>query len=192
MKKVIVIHGWEGTPETEWLPWIKKELESKGFEVTVPEMPETDEPVIEAWLSKLEEVVGTPDKNTYFIAHSIGCQTVLRFLEKLSEDIRIGGCVFVAPWFNLTEASFEEEGYEEIARPWLETPIGFEKVLKHTQKIICIFSDDDPYIPLSDSELFKEKLGAKVIIKHGGGHFNEEVGTKELPVLLEEFLKISS
>lgn len=40
MKKVYIIHGWEGYPEENWLPWLKLELESGGFEVNVPQMPE--------------------------------------------------------------------------------------------------------------------------------------------------------
>ena len=30
MKKVFIIHGWEGYPEEGWFPWLKKELESRG------------------------------------------------------------------------------------------------------------------------------------------------------------------
>ena len=38
MKRVFIIHGWGGNPETEWIPWTKKQLEKKGFQVEVPEM----------------------------------------------------------------------------------------------------------------------------------------------------------
>jgi esterase/lipase len=36
MKKVFIIHGWDGYPEEGWFPWLKKELEKKGFSVFVP------------------------------------------------------------------------------------------------------------------------------------------------------------
>ena len=29
MKRVFIIHGWEGHPENAWFPWLKKELEQK-------------------------------------------------------------------------------------------------------------------------------------------------------------------
>jgi len=187
MKKVYIIHGWEGHSKEGWYPWIKKELESKGYTVEVPDMPNSDEPKINAWVSYLNEKVGTPDKETYFIAHSVGCQTVLRYLEKIEEP-KIGGMVLVAPWVNLEPVVFEEEGAEEIAKPWIETPIDWEKAKSSTENITAIFSDNDPYVPMSDSEIFKEKLGAEIIIEHEKGHLSEEHGIMELPVVLEKIL----
>ncbi|MBI2582787.1 alpha/beta hydrolase, partial [Candidatus Azambacteria bacterium] len=65
--RVFIIHGWEGYPEEGWFPWLKRELESRGFEVRVPAMPDTAKPKIEAWISYLAELVGKPDENTYFV-----------------------------------------------------------------------------------------------------------------------------
>lgn len=31
MKRVIIVHGWDGYPEEGWFPWFKKELEEKGL-----------------------------------------------------------------------------------------------------------------------------------------------------------------
>ena len=31
-KRVFIVHGWDGYPEEVWFPWLKKELEAKGFE----------------------------------------------------------------------------------------------------------------------------------------------------------------
>ena len=33
-KRVFIAHGWDGYPEEGWFPWLKKELETKGFEVS--------------------------------------------------------------------------------------------------------------------------------------------------------------
>ena len=88
-------------------------------------MSEPAEPKIEAWVSRLSRIIGVVDENTYFIGHSIGCQTILRCLEKLPDNAKVGGAVFVASWFTLTNVDTDEE--KETARPWLETPIDFEK-----------------------------------------------------------------
>src|SRR5437773_69691 len=122
MKRVFIIHGWEGFPEEGWFPWLKKELEVQGFEVQVPVMPNTDEPKIGEWIPFLEKLVGTPDEDTYLVGHSIGGQTVLRYLSGLNKNLKIGGAIFVASWiYRLTGDMSEEE--IEIARPWIETPI---------------------------------------------------------------------
>src|SRR3989344_1064272 len=99
MKRVIIVHGWSGSPNDNWLPWLKTELEKLGHEVLVPEMPNADEPVIEAWVAKVSEVVDTPTNNTYFVGHSIGNQAILRYLETIKAPV--GGAVFVAGWFDL-------------------------------------------------------------------------------------------
>jgi len=191
MKRVFVIHGWCGSPYKEWFPWIKKELEKKGFEVQIPEMPDYDNPKIEKGIPFLKKLVKNPDKDTYFIGHSIGCQTILRYLETLPNETKVGGCAFVSGWFHLSEETMQEEGTPEVANPWIESPINFDKILNHTTKFISIFSNDDPCVPISDSKIFKEKLNSKIIILNGRGHFNEDSNTTEIPELLKEFLKIT-
>ena len=191
-KRVFIIHGWGGQPDLGWMLWLRKELEGRGFEVVAPQMPETDVPKIEKWVPFLEEKVGQADENTYFVGHSIGCQTILRYLERLPENKKIGGALFVAGWFNLKPETSEDEDDIKAAKPWLETPIDFEKILTHIKKFTAIFSDNDPYVPIEDAELFKQKLGAKTIIEHNKGHFTGDDNIIELPIVLEELLKINN
>jgi len=164
------MHGWGGSPKETRFLRLKKELESRDYKVEVPEMPDTEHPKIDAWVSKLREIVGEVDEKTYFVDHSIGCQTIMRYLESLPENVKVGGVIFVAGWVNLILKEIEKEGVMEIAKPWLETPLNWAKITKHTKNFIAIFSDDDQYVPLSDTKIFKEKLGAEIIVLKGKGH----------------------
>ena len=96
-KRVFIVHGWSGSPYKDWIPWLKSELQTRGFEAYAPEMPDPDEPDIAEWVHMLKMSVGKPDRNTFFVGHSIGCQTILRFLETLGEGEETGGAVLVAP-----------------------------------------------------------------------------------------------
>ncbi len=187
MKKVYVVHGWGSSSKERWIVWLEEELKKKGFEVHSFDMPDTENPKIEDWVNYLKENINSEgiDEETYFVGHSIGAQTILRFLEKLHKHKRIGGCVFVSPWLDLINLEEEEL---EIAHPWINSEINFERILDHDTNFLCIFSSDDPYVPLDEAEKFKEKLGAKVIIKEGRGHFDSESGVKEIPEVLE-FIK---
>lgn len=180
MKKVYLVHGWGGNSSGGWFDWLNEELKEKNVKVEALEMPDTNYPKIELWVKHLENNVKEIDKETYFVGHSIGCQAILRFLEKIPENIKIGGCIFVAGFFNLKEESYEGEEDKEIAKPWLETPISLEKVKEHTNNFLAIFSDNDPDVPLSDSEIFKEKLNAEIIIKNNEEHFNNTMKIKEI------------
>ena len=190
-KRAFIIHGWDGYPEEGWLPWLKKELEARGFTAVTPAMPNPRKPVISAWVSFLREQIGTPDAETFLVGHSIGAQAVLRYLETLNTDERIGGAVFVAGWVTLTPDAYEQEGDEETAKPWLETPIDWEKAKSHTANFTAIFSDNDPFVPVADAGVFREKLGAEVITEKGKGHFSGSDGVTELPSALEAILNFT-
>lgn len=190
-KRVFIIHGWDGFPEEGIFPWLKKELQNRGFLVFNPLMPEPLRPQIETWVKFLEKQVGTPDENTFFFGHSIGAQTILRYLESLPEDLKIGGVVFLAGWTHLTDEACETKEDEKIAKPWLETPLDWKKIKFHTNKFVGIFSDDDPLVPISDAKIFESNLRAKIIIEQGKRHFSGSGGIKELPSALEAMLKIA-
>ena len=191
MKRVFIIHGWGGNSDELWLKWLKQELEKKGFEATNLEMPDTWHPKISEWVNKLNESVGNADEDTYFVGHSIGCQAIMRYLEQLPESQKVGGAIFVAGWFNLTDETWDENYTKEIADEWIKTPINFEKIKQHSNKFILINSNNDPYVPLSDAELFRNNLGAKIIILENRGHIAGDDGVTELPVVLEELLKMA-
>jgi len=188
MKKAIIIHRWSGSPEEAMHSWLKIELKNRGFSVTVPEMPNADEPSIDEWVPFLEKIAKNADKDTYFIGHSIGCQAILRYLEKAK--VKVGGVVLIAGWFDLTGLESEEE--EEIAEPWLNTPINFKSVKEKTDKFVVILSDNDPFVPLEiTKQKFEVNLNAKVIIEHNKGHFTKEDGVKKLPSALQAVLEMS-
>ncbi len=182
MKRVFIVHGWDFNPEMNFYPWLKKELEKKGYKVTVPEMPETAEPKIKDWVAHLKKAVGKPDNETYFIGHSIGCQTIMRYLEIENIKLKIPKIVFVAGWFKLD--NLEDEEVEEIARPWLQTPINLEKVKQRIKSLKVFLSTDDPFNCLDEnSKTFKNSLGAEVTLLKNRGHFEEDKITE----ILNEF-----
>lgn len=189
MKKVYIVHGWGGSPEEGWFPWLKKELEKRGFKVFIPAMPNPAEPKIETWVPFLSQLVDTPDVNTFFVGHSIGCQTIIRYLETLPEDVKIGGAVFVAGFYNLRGLETEEE--KRIAGPWVNTPLNDDKIRKTVNKAVAIFSDNDPFVLPENQVSWKERVGAKIIVEHNKGHFNEEdPAVWELPSALEAILEM--
>ncbi len=185
MKRLFIVHRWDGNPKSDWYQWLKKELENKGFKVEVPTMPNTSEPKIDDWINHLKKVVGKLDGNTYFIGHSIGCQTIMRFLENETYNGKLGSVVFVAGWFKLN--NLEGEEVEAIANPWINTPINFNKVKPKLSKLTVFLSTNEPYGFIEENtKTFKEKLNAKVIIQKDKGHFTEDDGISELHGILAE------
>lgn len=187
MKRAFIVHCWDGYPDYCWYPYVKKELQAKGFEVVVPAFPEPDAPKQLLWVPYLAEQIGVPDKDTYLIGHSVGCITILRYLESLQEGQQIGGAVMVAGFA-------DDLGFAELKNFFL-APIDFEKIKKRCQKFVGIYSDNDPFVPLENAGIYEQKLGAKKIIKHAMGHFSgpvdKEESCAELPEVVEAVEEIS-
>jgi len=191
MKRAVIVHCWDGYPEYCWYPYVKRELEAKGFQVQVPAFPETGEPKLDKWLPVLKEVVGHSDEDVYLIGHSVGCVTILRYLESLSEDEKVGGVVLVA---GFTDDLSYIESIEDELKNFFETPILWNILQGRSKKYVAIHSDDDPYVSLKYGDIFKEKLDAELIIKHGMRHFSgpldDEASCIELPDVMESVLKM--
>lgn len=184
-KRVFIVHKWGGSPEEDWYPWLRKELIARGVRVFVPRMPNAEEPSPDEWVTFLREQLNSPDQETFFVGHSIGCQTILRYWETLSPEVKVGGAVFVGGWFDLKPGSIGSEE-EEIVKPWLNTDLQWDKVSGRTGRIVAFFSDNDPYVHLKEADIFREKLGAKLVIERGKGHYE----IKQFPGVLEQLLKM--
>ncbi len=184
MKKVYLVHCWDGTCEDGWYPWVSNELEKLDIKVIRFNMPNTEYPTIEEWVKTLDEKVDSLDEETYFIGHSIGCQTIMRYLEK--SNAKIGGVLFVTPWLELLPYAIEDEDSYKTAEPWINTSIDFEKIKKVTDNIRCIFSSDDYFVSTNQEQEFKNKLNAKTMMVENKGHISEEDGIFELKEILME------
>ena len=128
---------------------------------------------------------------TYFVGHSMGCQTIARYLEGLPANLKVGGAVFVAGFFKRLTNLEDDATVHNVADEWLKSPLDLYKVKPHIDKCVAIFSDDDPYVSLDNQEEYRDELGAKIIIESSKGHFSGSTGTTELPVALESVLEIS-
>ena len=219
-KRVVIIHGYQGEPMRGFRPWLKVELEARGFSVSVPAMPSPDEPRVEDWVAAIAKEVGDAGKDCVLVGHSLGCAAILRYLE--SAERRVTNLGLKA------EASGTEGGATRLGAPplpegkWLphrgssvagavlvagfaerlgdefraiegfvQPPLDFGRVKKNCERMVAIFSDNDPYIPLSQAEVFEKKLGAKVVVLHARGHFSSSEGTTELPEARDAILGIS-
>jgi hypothetical protein len=182
-KRVFIIHGWEGTPESNWFPWLKMELEKNHFQVTVPQMPHADYPLEEEWVSSITQIVGVPDEHTYFVGHSLGCIAILRYIESLPVKRKIGGIILVSGF--VTSLAIPE------IENFVDHPVDFEKIRLSVKHRILIHSDDDPYVPLSQGRYMEKMLDAQLHIIHQGGHLNTGIGNFTFPLVAEKILSFN-
>lgn len=180
-KLALIVHRWGGTPKSDWYPWARAQLRTRGYDVLVPSMPNTDEPDITAWTHELQTMLeGNPAQSLLLIGHSSGCQTILRTLEKTQSEV--DRAIFIAGWVQLTGLTETEA---KVVKPWLTQPIEALTVAHCLKESIALFSSDDPYVPLMPNQaFFQQKIGAKPVILSGYGHFDEDTNVSKIPELL--------
>lgn len=180
-KHVVIVHGYKGKPETNWKPWLRQELEAKGMVVDVPAMPNTEHPLAAEWVTRLKETVGVPTRDIYLVGHSLGCITILRYLETLTEDQKIGGAIFVAG-FGERFPKYQSGSHDTF----FDHALDWSHIRNHCDSFVAIHSDDDPGVNAEQLDLFEDKLGAKVLREHGFGHFGSADGVFGIPLVRDE------
>ena len=183
MKRLILVHGWEGNPFDAWKTWLGQEAEKNGFKFIAPQMPGGKYPLLSDWLDTLSLEVGNVDKDTYFVGHSLGYIAILKYMEKLSIKNKCGGCFLVSGFMSSLGINETENFFPQ--------PLNTKKVVARILNIIAINSDNDPYVPLKYAYEFRDKLKATLIIQHSMGHISESANIKKLPVLLDKLLEIT-
>lgn len=175
--KAVIIHQWGANPTDNWYPWLKNELEKRGWEVTIPPMPDTDHPRIESWVNALAEVIDT--ETTLLIGHSLGSQTILRHLAQ-TPGHKVDA-IFVAGWFTIKGIQPESE---PIAEPWVRTSLDFEAANKRLNRVLAVFSTDDRFVDLENVDIFADNLHMRPLVLDKRGHFEAGEGVTTIPELL--------
>lgn len=176
MKNAIIFHGSGCNPESYWLPYLKTELEKRGFDVWVPQLPNPNEEKLDEWLPFALEG-GKYTDETVLIGHSSGAPLILSILENLSEPIKLAILV----------AGFSRPISDE-PKPILQEKYNWGKIKSNSENFVFINSDNDPWgCDDKQGRYMQERLGGELIIKHdghmGSSAFNQPY--KEFPLLVE-------
>lgn len=72
MKKVFIIHGFEGSPNGGWRPWLMLELEKKDVYACALAMPHPENPLCSEWVQEIERhVIQNKEDDIYLVGHSL-------------------------------------------------------------------------------------------------------------------------
>ncbi|MGE8177050.1 RBBP9/YdeN family alpha/beta hydrolase [Pseudomonas fluorescens] len=178
--QVYVVHGYSASPQAHWFPWLKDRLETQGIRVDILEMPSPLQPNVEEWAHYLDEHITRHDPNTYFVAHSLGCISLLAHLAKQAASTRLGGLVLLSGFVETLSVlpglnGFVEQGFDP------------HQIIQMSTQRSVIAAKDDTIVPFSHTEKLSEILKAHFHALEHGGHFLASDGFTELP-LVEELL----
>ena len=182
MKNALILHGTDFDKEKNqrngnWFPWLKFELEKKGYEVWLPELPEAWHPSLNKYWEFLKNF--NFNEETIVVGHSSGGAMVFGILHKLDPEITIDKAISVAGFYK-----DEDWGCEKL----FSEQYDWEKIKKQAKDIELFWSPNDPYISKEQTNFIVRKLGVEAIVINNQKHFS--VGTmgdkyKEFPELIE-------
>ncbi|KKI16791.1 hypothetical protein XM48_14060 [Leucobacter sp. Ag1] len=187
-----MLHGYTATPDDHWFPWLAERLEAAGFEVSVPELPESVRPDAAAWHAAADAAIGEIRDGDAVIGHSLGSLVALRVLAErarragtgVAPAARLGSLVLVSGFAGPIAPVPELDAFAEAGVDLSAVP-GF------VRSIAAVRSDDDTIVPPADTDSLAAALGVPVEVVPGGGHFLGRDGWTKLPAALWPVLRTS-
>lgn len=183
-KQVYIIHGYNASPINHWFPWLKEKLIQNEVSAEILSMPTPSRPKVNEWVNALVSNIHDCGKNTFFVAHSLGTITLLKYLENYNINQKVGGIVLVSGFAEPLPIFNQISEFQQLAG-FTENEIDFEHIKKVTQNRIIIASDNDPIVPEKSSRNLAEHINSQYHLIREGGHFLESDGCLELPVVYE-------
>jgi len=184
----IIIHGCPSdiekamdpktrTYDKHWLPWLKKELTSRGRKTETPLMPKPWYPDYQAFKKRFEKCKVT--ENSVLIGHSCGCAFLVHWLGETKR--KINKLILVAPWkIPVVKDKFQKSFYQYPVDKTIRSRI---------QKIVMFTADDEEEDGKKSLKIFHQALGGEIIELKGRGHYTmNDMGTEEFPELLKEII----
>jgi predicted alpha/beta hydrolase family esterase len=180
-RRVLLLHGWQGSGDGHWQSWLAGELRGAGHHVRFPDLPECDQPCPDKWGATLHEelaaLAALPGEGERVVcAHSLGCVLWFREASRIAPELRVDRVALVAPPCPGAKVA-------ELARfypTWADRD-AVRGAAGHT-RLVC--ADDDPYCPGRGAvHHWAEPLDLVVDLLPGRGHLNVEAGYGPWPAL---------
>lgn len=169
--RIIYIHG-NGAMHWNFgfASWLKKELDTSGFETFFETFPDSIIARSEYWLPFIKEHVKASE-NDVIVGWSSGAVAAMRY----AESNKIRGSILISPSYtDLGDDLEKQSGYFD--KPW-----NWENIKNNQEKIALFYGDNDPYIPQEQFKFIENKLNPKAVKVANGKHFIEHT---DFPALL--------
>ena len=174
----VLLHGWQNHREPDhWHHWLCDRLVDRGYAVRYPQLPDPDDPSLEAWLAAyVTELDACGDAEVTVVCHSLSVPTWLQAVARRRVP-DVENVILVAPPSAqvLTELGLS---------PFIWTPSGQNSVGARSAAALVV-GPDDPYCPGGPDEQYVRPLGITKIVIPSGGHLSTPEGYGPWPQMLD-------
>ena len=174
-----------GSNIENWFPWLKEQIDDSNNQCIIPQYPiEKDKHFYENWKKVLDIYFdfGYINSDTIIISHSSGCAFTMKYI--LDKQIKVDKLILVSG-FNNYFSEDDNDFHNKVNRTFYIDDNDFIKLKMYVNEFICIYGDNDPFIPQNALHDLAIKTNAKEVIIKNGGHLNKDAEYTEFKKLLE-------
>jgi len=176
MKRAVILHGTNASPEKNWFPWLKKYLEAKGYQVWVPSLPNNDIPNRHTYNDFLLSSDWDFSDNLV-VGHSSGAVSVLNLISD-KRCPKIKTAVMVGVWTDNSGTHLDPERFSNL---FPESGFDINLLKSKTQNMLFVHGSEDPTCPLNQAQALALDTSSDIVIVDGGNHLGADY--LELPQL---------
>lgn len=175
--KFFIIYGVQGTPQSNWFQWLKKELEELGHQIFIPDFPTPENQTLDNWLKVIEPFSKDfNNRETILIGHSLGALFALNIIEKWTVK-----ATFLVGGFAKLPGNRFDPGMTTFAKDF-----NWNKIHQNCQNFYIFHGDNDKYVKIETAEDLAQKTDGELTIIKNGGHLNKSAGFVQFPELLQK------
>lgn len=178
--RVILVHGFNASPQMNFHPWLGDQLRDRGFEVVAPELPlsTTTELNLPEIIEAMKSQVGYLKNDDILLGHSLGAFIILQYLEAVEMTETPRAVVMVAAPWNVSRP--------ELRRLFL-VDLDADVLMWKAREYIVIHSKDDSLVPFEHGQRLAKAFRAKFIATETDGHFMDA----QYPILVETITEVA-
>lgn len=166
--KILFIHGYTATSQTDFYPALSAELEKIGIDYSIPNLPGGRYPQSKVWLQILHEKLTRNTKPLIIVGHSLGTRAALLFIDKYR--LPVEHLFLIAPFANRIENGMRKQGvYSDFFMRVIDIA-EIKPLIKHSY---VLHSKDDSSIAFEQGEEIARDIGAELIVSEDHDHFSD-------------------
>ncbi len=177
VKRVLLLHGYFGTRDSYFFPFLRERFSSQGCDVFCPSLPKSDKPELSSWVNEVGDWCSRGPVDLA-VCHSLGGTLAMSLITQDLIDLR--ALVAIASSFGPKE--------EVELNSFLVPSIDLTKIRK-IKRLFAVSSFDDPWTHHEYSSLFVKQCGAVGLFYRDQGHFETETLPEEVLAIIDVCLE---
>lgn len=180
MKKVLLLHGYNGIPQI--FHWLKQELEKMDYTVIMPDLPPREGLRYDIWKKEIDGIKKELQGELIVVAHSAGNPFIIKYLKGNNLDIKL--YIGLAGLSDIYKIEGREDLYEAV-KSVAPTREELDNFKSSVEKRYCIYSDNDHIVPLQVLKKHVENVDGIGCMIPNIGHMGRKSNLQSIPKVIE-------